>query len=151
MTTPAQIAEYLRSIPNARVTSTAPCTLTIGKVSYPACRYTETLATPAGCEAHRRGEREYTREMFFVAGMLPSANRRGNVAFTIAGEPCEWYVAGYFGNVRDRKQEIKSPDEFHPFGNDFLLAPWDIKDGLPIDHYARVPYRRVAITVAQAD
>jgi hypothetical protein len=151
MTTPAQIADYLRSIPKARITSTKPCTLTIGKTVYPACRYTETLNTPIGCEAYRRGEREYTREMIYVTGMLPSANLRGNVAFTIAGESDEWYVATYFGNVSARKQETKEPTKFHPFGNNFLLAPWNVPDGQAIDHYARVPYRRVTVTIAHAD
>lgn len=148
MTTPSDIITYLTGIKNAKITRILPCYVTIGSRTYPAARYTEHLMTPENCDAWRRGEREYDREMIYCVGFLPSAKLNGNVAFTITGEPSEWYVAAYYGNVVKRKQETAEPNEFHPFGNSFLMAPWSVPDGTQIDHHARVPYRRVAAHVA---
>lgn len=131
---------------HAHVSSVKTGTVTIGRETYPAARYVEYLETPTGTPAYARGERAYTREMIYCVGNLPSAKVRGNVAFTIAGDTRDWYVAGYYGNVTARKQEIKGPNEFHPFGNSFMLAPWDIADS-KIDTYARTPYKRVPATL----
>ena len=142
MTTPSDIITYLASIKNAKITRILPCYVTIGRRTHPAAHYWETLATPTGSPAYARGEREYVREMVYCVGYLPPAKLRGNVAFVIDGT--EWYVAAYFGNVSDRKQETAVPNEYHPFGNMFLLAPWE---GGKIDEYARVPYRRMVASM----
>jgi hypothetical protein len=154
--TPSDIVTYLASIKSAKITRILPCYVTIGKQTYPAARYTECWMTPQGTAAWNRGEREYEREMIYCVGFLPTVKLRGSVAFTLegrisehgwSGDADEWYVAGYYGTVKGRKQDKAEPSEYHPFGNSFLLAPWHMSDGLKIDHYARVPYRRVVAHV----
>lgn len=128
---------------HAHVISVQTGQITIGRQTYPAARYVENCETPQGTPAYARGERGYTREMIYCVGMLPSAKLRGNLALTIAGDTRDWYVAAYYGDVSSRKQEVKVPNEFHPFGNSFMLAPWSVPSGGSIDEYARVPYRRM--------
>lgn len=154
MPTPSDVVSYLASIKNAKITRVIPCYVTIGRQTYPAARYMETMMTPTNSPAWARGEREYTQEVVYCVGSLPSAKLRGNVAFILSQhadwgieETREWYVASYYGDVKAGKQETKAPNEFHPFGNSFMLAPWSVPDGGAIDHYARVPYRRVAVTI----
>lgn len=149
MTTPSDVITYLAGIKDSKITRMLPCYVTIGRQTYPAARYWETLMTPTGTPAYARGERDYTRETIYCVGFLPSAKLRGNVAFVIDGEPAEWYVAAYYGNVTGRKQSAAAPSEFHPFGNCFMMSPWSVPDGSKIDYHARVPYRRVAAHVAR--
>ena len=144
MTTPHEIADYLASLP--RVHSVIPESVEISGKVYPACRYQQTMTTPEHSAAWNRGERNYVQEMIYVVGMLPAVKRNGNVAFTMPGDSRDWYVAGYYGAVKARKQATMPPAEFHPFGNSFLLAPWDVVDS-KIDTYERHPYKRVAIDV----
>lgn len=117
--------------------------VTIGRVTYPAARYTENMLHTPGTRAYDEGKREYTREFIYCVGMLPSAKVRGNVAFKIVGDDRDWYVAAYYGTLTGRKQEAKEPNEFHPFGNSFMLAPWNIADS-KIDLHERVPHPRMA-------
>jgi len=120
--------------------------ITIGKETYPAASYIERCAVPPGCPAYDRGEREYTRHMIYCVGKLPSKARRGHVAFRMQDDAHDWYVAAYYGNVKGRVQETAEPNDYHPFGNAFMLAPWDPVDGVTIDAHARVPYPRQRIT-----
>jgi len=140
------LAAYLSRIPT--VTRVETSFITIRGEQYPAARYTERLQHTPGTPAYARGEREYTREMIYCVGMLPAVRRNGNVAFRMPGDSRDWYVASYYGNVKNRKQETAEPDEYHPHGNMFLLAPWDI-DGATIDQYERVPYKRAEVAIAR--
>ena len=150
-TTAQAIASYLRAIPGT--TSATPCTLTIKGTRYPAARYTEHCTISPGCRAYDEGKREYDQEMIYVVGPLPACTRNGNVAFRLPGESSEWYVAGYYPAYSGRKPQAESDMKpkfaaYHPFGMNFLLAPWDSSDGLTIDHFTRVPYKRVNVTVS---
>ena len=146
---PRDIAAYLRTIHG--VTSATPCALTIKGTVYPAAQYVQHCTVDPGCRAYAEGKREYDRMAIMVAGPLPACKRNGNVAFRVPGESNEWYVSGYFPRLHGRKQDsINESDApymaFHPFGANFLLAPWDIADSR-IDSYARVPYKRVVCEV----
>ena len=147
MPTPSDIVTYLASLKGAHIVRVVPRYVTVGRQTYPAARYTERLQTPPGSAAYQRGERTYEREMIYCVGFLPSAKVRGNVAFTVDDDSRDWFVAGYYGDVVRRKQKTATPSEFRPFGNSFLLAPWDSPDGTKIDTYARVPYRRVKMSI----
>jgi hypothetical protein len=136
-----QLGTMLAALP--QVISVQTGQITIGRVTYPCARYTELLQHRPGTRAYQEGKRGYTRQMIYCVGMLPAASCRGNVAFKVDGDSRDWYVAGYYGNVIKRKQEIVEPNEYHPAGNMFLLVPWDITDGTKIDSYAKVPYRRM--------
>ncbi len=81
-----------------------------------------------------------------IATYLQTLPRNGNVAFRVAGDARDWFVAGYYGNVVNRQQAKASPNEFHPFGNSFLLALWG--SDTAIDAYTRTPYKRVALAIA---
>lgn len=149
MTTPADILSFLGS--KLKLTRSAPCVVTIGRSVYPAAHYFHTLTNEPGTLAYARGEREYSQEVIYCAGMLPSCFVRGNVAFRLhlpwsyERDSRDWYVACYSGAIVARKQTIRAPDEYHPHGNMFMLSPWFA--GEAIDQYARVPYRRVAMVV----
>jgi hypothetical protein len=146
--TPNDVVSYLTGIKNAHIVSCVPVTVTIKGKVYPAARYIERLDTPVNTRAWNEGERTDEREMVYCVGPLPACKVHGNVAFTVEGETNEYYVASYSGRVHNRKQEYVAPGkEYHPFGNDFILTPWTVP-GQKIDTYARVPYKRVQVTIA---
>jgi hypothetical protein len=146
MTTNTEIAAYLSNLPCVR--NVTACTVTIGPNVYPAAHYWQDLTTPEGSQAYQRGERTYTREMIFIVGMLPSVYLRSSrQAFTRTDDTREWYIASYAGLKKNGKQAAQEINEFHPFGNSFLLAPWDCAEA--IDHYESTPYRRQAMTLVR--
>ena len=139
-----QLVQHLGK--HEHVTKLTTCQVAIGRTTYPAALYTECCEVQPGCRAYTEGKRAYTREMIYCVGNLPSAKLRGNVAFNLPTDATDWYVAAYYGNVVNRRQETAEPNEFHPFGNSFILAPWDIADS-KIDQYERHPYRRVPMVI----
>lgn len=143
MPEPSEIVAHITSVSGARITRIVPCHVTIGRQAYPAARYTEHLMTPENTPAWHRGEREYDREAIYCVGPLPASKIRGNVVYRIKGEPDEWYISCYFGDVKARKQDVADKTDVHPFGNMFMLSPWRAHSGEKIDAYDRVPYRRV--------
>lgn len=78
MTTPQDIATYLQTLPHVR--DVQPITLTIHGVSYPAARYCTQMTTPEHSPAWQRGERSYTQEMIYVAGIDFWLTRNGHGA-----------------------------------------------------------------------
>ena len=142
MTIYEELGAWLARLP--QVTNVQTGSVTIGRTTYPAARYTKRLQHQPGTRAYQEGKREYTREMIYCVGDIPACKRHGNVAFTVADDSREWYVAAYYLAYRGRgKQAQAERNEYHPFGNSFMLAPWDVPDST-IDQYERVPYRRVA-------
>lgn len=142
---PNDIVNYLSLLPS--VLSVEPCRVTIKGISYNAARYKELLPVSEGTQAYRRGEREYMRETIYIVGALPAVKRNGNCVFRLAGDPHDWYVAGYYPAYKNRQpQPAGQPNQYHPFGAMFLLSPWDVKDST-IDQYERHPYKRVAIII----
>lgn len=81
--------------------------LTIGRESYAAVRYSQTMIETGGQVSHSGKPLDWTREAFYVlSDKLPASYRRNpggcyteglRFAFTSPGELCEglWYVAAY--------------------------------------------------------
>lgn len=140
------VSDYLASLPG--VSDVKPVTVTIGRETFSGARYTDTRHYTAGMMAVQRGERKdgepYTREWLYLLGDLPKPYQRSTrVAFTMADDKREWYVASY----HDGRDAPAKP----PFTPCFQLAPWE--DNKPIDYQEtiggwRKPYRRVAASVA---
>ena len=146
--TPQKIADLLLTLPD--VTYAEPCTIAVKGTRYAAARYAQRCTVPPGCRAYTEGKRFYTQVAYYIAGGLPAVKRNGNVAFRIAGDSHDWYVASYYPAMNGRKQAcMVAPSEFHPFGAIWLLHPWDIEDS-KIDTYERVPYKRVNVDVVSA-
>ena len=105
-----------------------PLRLTIGRATYEAAAYKRTVTPPAG--AHNPAP--YVDEAIYVIGRLPSAyRRRKNTTFRFEGDARDWFVACYMS--KDRLAPEFAP--FHPFGETFILAPWEVPSGDPIDKY----------------
>ena len=150
MTTPVEIADFLRKLPH--VTKAEPLSVEICGIVYPAAAYVQRLDTPEGSPAYARGERRYLRQAVYVAGMLPRDychNTRCVFRFpqSMAAPPRDWYIACYFGDLKRHRQAVAQPSEFHPFGNSFILMPWDLAN--PIDAHERFqkPRKRIPVSV----
>jgi hypothetical protein len=137
-----KLAQWLANLPN--VSEVKPCVVTIAGASYSAAHYRQNISISPGCPAYERGERWHEREAFYIVGMLPKAYCRSTkVAFTMPGDARDWYIGCYAGLLYQHHQRAQETNEYHPFGNSFILFPWDANEA--IDHYEMKPYRRVAI------
>lgn len=154
-TTPHEIRQWLES---KNCTECKPCFVTIESQSWPACQYVQTLTyeKEMACVQwgewgeHKAGE-TYTNKGIYCVGPLPKAfvgprkskYPRGQVCFPLGG--LDWYIAAYM--------PLSNPHpEFaphHPFGENFILAPWDIP-GETIDKWERRPYRRIVPAIVPA-
>lgn len=135
------LVDWLKSHGNESVSS---LTVTIKGTTYIGARYTQTLETPKGSQAHARGERKYQRTMIYCIGRLPACYRRSTrVAFKFAGDARDWYIAGYMPTANLTKENSK----YHPFGETFMLAPWDLSNGDTIDRYEPRTRDRVPVTL----
>lgn len=142
---PEMVADYLMTLPG--MLAATPCRVTIGKESFPAARYTQRLPIAPGCPAYARGEREHVITSIYVAGMVPNQYKRtSHLAFTIEGDSRDWYIACYAGAIIKRRQNTQAPAPYHPFGNSFVLKPWDLAER--IDHFERKPYARIPLTIS---
>lgn len=126
-----------------------PCKVEIKGTSYDACSYLARFTAPEGSAAAQRGDAPTYRSFIYCLGYLPACYRRSSrVAFTMAGDPAEWYVACYFPGVHKGMQEPVSPSEYMPFGANFIMVAWDAPG--TIDQYEDKPYKRVAIKVTKS-
>lgn len=128
--------------------------ITIGEQTWEGARYTRTMSYTAGMDAVTRGIRKagdtYNEDCLYVLGDLPKPyvrhiTRKGHVHTNNACFPFEgfdWYVSGYMIK-RALKPEF---EQWHPFGPNFILRPWDI-DKEKIDQYCPKPYDRVELKV----
>lgn len=130
-----------------------PVTVIIDGESWPGCRYKKEFeyAAGMGCVSdgrHKAGEK-YTEEFIYCLGDQPRPEsckrlKRNkyieNICFPFEG--LDWYLAGHM-QLKDIKPEFA---EFHPFGINFLLKPWDIPNET-IDRYEEKPYDRFPMTV----
>ena len=138
-------ADWIASLPN--INWVRPVKLVIDGIGYlNACRYEQACMAPEGC----RNPGPYTREVIYVVGMLPKCKiKRNSVCFTLEGDKREWYIAGYAGTTQGvgSYQEKVPPGEYNPFGNNFLLMPWEQAE--KIDQYERYTYKRVPMTIIE--
>ena len=108
------------------VTDVTPIEVTIGRETWPACRYT------------RNGKTRY-----YLVGQRPKGHQRcPRVCYTLDG--CEWYVGAYLHTHADRSSIARKIQ--HPFGPNWMLMPWGPEGR--IDDYEDVPYRRVKVTLS---
>lgn len=138
MTTANQVADWLRTLPNAR--DVRPVSVTIGKQTWPGARYTSVNHYSASMQAVLDGRKkvneEYTQVAIFLAGPLPKRRKKGT-CFPFDGQ--EWYIACYY--------EGTDANEFHPFGATFILMPWTHEE--KIDKHERFTYDRIPMTVKE--
>lgn len=120
--------------------------VTIGNEAWQAAFYRQTFEYQLGMDAVTRGQKKagdtYTEEGIYCVGRLPesyTANKRQGVCYPYGNE--DWFIAGY------SSPECLNPPyrEFHPFGLNFILRPWNVPN-TKIDDY-RKPYLRIPMTI----
>ncbi len=125
-----------------------PCRITINEQTWEACRYNSVGTYKADMDAvrwgkHKAGE-EYQIELLYCVGTLPKCYRKNGKdvfpksCFTVTNDAREWYISGYIEKIEPQFAE------FHPFGVNFMLTPWDV-DGKVDD--GEKPYKRVQMTI----
>jgi len=144
-TTAIDVANWLKGLPH--IHGVEPCTVIIGDVKYPAARYRSTTKLDPSTRAYQEGKRTATSTMIYCVGMLPKAYCQSTHKAFTGIDQYEWYVACYSGVLSKHNQAKQLASEYHPWGNSFQLSPWDVPDGQAIDHYERVPYKRLAVQV----
>lgn len=136
------LGAWLSALPHVERVRTS--SVTLAKVTYyAAAHYWQTGTTPEGSRAYSEGQREYIREMVYVVGALPRSYLRGRAVYRFPGDARDWYVACYAGIVKNRIQEPADVNEYHPFGQCFMLAPWDIA-GSTVDDGEKVRRERLS-------
>ena len=133
------IAAWLRSLTS--VTEVKPCTVTIGKQSWPAAFYRQEFKYTAGMTCVQRGEHKagesYFQTGIYCVGKLPQIYVKSKNA-CFPHDDADWYVACYI-------EEVKPVVAWaHPFGANFILKAWNLPEA--IDKYDKT-YRRVALVV----
>ena len=98
-----QVAKWLRNIPG--ITDVSPVTVAIGKSTWEGAVYTQ------------RNERRY-----YLVGKRPHA-KGPETCYLFAPDPRDWYVAGWVQNY-DELPPVQQ--NYHPFGNHFLLKVWAV-------------------------
>jgi len=140
------LAEWL--VKDCKAFDVRPLRLTIGRATYEAAAYKRTVTPPAGS----RNLEPYVDEAIYAIGRLPSAyRRRKRTVFRFQGDVREWFIACHMP-----KENLTSENApYHPFGETFILAPWEVPGGESIDKYSYwggeiKPYTRVPATIASA-
>jgi hypothetical protein len=136
------IPKLIEWLSNCRCENIKPVRVTIGKQSWIGCQYDQILEYTQGmlcvCNGEHKAGEKYTENKIYLIGALPKAKNRQFVCFPFQGQ--DWYVAGYIAEI---KEGFKN---FHPFGSNFLLSPWNIPN-IAIDAGEAKPYIRMAMTV----
>lgn len=101
--------------------------LGIGRQTYKAVRYRQTIQVLPGCPAYERGERTYLEERMLVSGALPASYVRnpGSMSrlgrhYVFDGDEAEWFVVGYVQDVERLTPEQRT---HHPLLVDGRVLP----------------------------
>lgn len=86
-------------------------------------------------------------------GKIYAATR--NTAYQITGDVSklggwakrDWYLGGYYSAAAVRSPEHKQVTSYHPFGATFMLMPWRVPSGEPIDYGEPRRYAREYLTL----
>lgn len=141
-----RVASFLAALPQVR--ESLPYSVTIGRQTFHGARYRESFAylhdgRDSTGRTFKAGDR-YMRESIFLVGALPAAyQRRAKTCFRLIGDSRDWYITCYATEETARDSRYA---EYHPFGQTFIISPWDVPDGTAIDHYEPKPYTRVGAT-----
>jgi hypothetical protein len=141
MKTANSVADWLRGLDKLNV---VPVEVIINKKTYYGARYKQKEVYTAGMTVVRDGRQKegdvYYSDHFYLVGDRPK-KFGGRAKFCFPFGNFEWYIACY-GDKGD-------VNEFHPFGNAFILMPWDVPNGSKIDTHERWTYKRVPIQVKE--
>lgn len=138
-----QVTRWLEALPH--IINAKPVTVRIGRETFEGAEYEavgryESSMTGVQSGEHKAGE-EYTNRYIYLVGTLPASYRsRKATCYNFAGDSRDWYVCCYMDAANLKPQFVP----FHPFGQTFMLAPWEVPDGTAIDRYESKPYTRVA-------
>lgn len=137
--TPNAVADYLRTC--AGMLQVQPCTVSLFGKTFPAAFYKQECEPLQGA----RSQEKYVRECIYVAGQRPTTMRKrdAKLCYTRTDDVREWYTAAHMDS--DPGAQFAP---FHPFGANFILAPWEVPGGEKIDHYEPKPYVRVPLEVS---
>lgn len=95
-------------------TVASPVVVKIGRTIYSGASFSQRRQPDPGTAAYQSGERYYNHGGMYLLGELPYAYRRkSTTAFKTPIGRFPWYVAGWY--------DLKVPNEWHPFGQMFLL------------------------------
>jgi hypothetical protein len=147
----AELEQWLRT--ECRCHTTQRVRVTIESEVWEGCAYTQTLRYGKGIDIVVRGlkttEDIYHTYRILCVGRLPLVYKpfgrkypRNNTCFIVKDSPWEWYVAGYMPSDKLTEATMRH----HPFGANFVLAPWDVPD-TRIDTGALRPYVRSEMQV----
>lgn len=117
-----KLQEWLQNCPD--VTNVKPVQVTLGKPKGKQFVY-------SGCSYIQRGE-----ERLYLVGKRFLPKRKAS-CFLCNNE--DWFVAGYIDEVP------KQFEECHPFGPNFLMMKWTVKE--PIDMWEPHGYERIPMTI----
>ena len=128
-----------------------PLRVTIGAEAWDGASYTTVHTWSSAQDAVRWGKAKagdtYRTQHVICLGKLPKVwteakrTREGEKRVCFPNGVREWYVAAYGQNVDPKFKKS------HPFGDTFILGPWDVPGGEAIDKYSSKPYVRVPMTV----
>ena len=139
MTTQMTVAKWLEKCGCENI---QPVRVTIRGTTYNGARY----ADP---------KQPHVKDAFYLIGEQPKrrVKRPNKTCFQFNG--ADWYVAGYWDGhgadsvVFDASGNLVDYDQYHPFGRNFILMPWSVPSGEPIDYYEQKPYDRFPMTVEE--
>lgn len=130
-----KIAAWLSGHDNVVTESIVPVNVKIGKVTYPGAAYIHKITR---------------QERIYLVGDLPAAYiRSSRLAFQFEGDDRDWYVASHAAIGVENDPHYA---RYHPFGQDFSLSPWVVRDGRKIDDFiAPRRYRRMKAVLMKGE
>lgn len=115
--------------------------VTIGKQTFYGARY---LCAEYGTD----GVEITNSTRYYLLGDMPQCYKRSQrVCFTMANNPHELYVSGFYNEEYLKKNKyVLNPNaqEFHPFGDCFMMAEWTAPTAIDVGE--RWTYKRIAMT-----
>ncbi len=117
-----EVADWLGSLPG--VTDASPVTLTICGERWPGAVYM------------KDGSWKY-----YLVGELPKSVRGPKTCYQFNGDDRDWYISGY---LQDAEHLQECQKQYNPFGNHWVLMPWDVPG--KIDDYEERPYQRFRVS-----
>lgn len=122
--------------------------VTIGDKTFEGARYKQTFNYHITMMACTHGEKKetdtYTEDIVYLVGKRPIFKRP--TCFPNAADKKDWYIAGYLDDTRKITEHMR---QYHPFGENFILRPWEVPSGEAIDKYETKPYNRVPIVIEE--
>lgn len=140
--TAAAVMTFLKSC--KAMLDVRPCVLTVWDHTFEAAWYRQRMEPAPGA----RNQNPHINEAIYIPAIRPPRMRKArHVCYTRPDDPREWYNSCYI-------DEVTPPFAVsHPFGPNFMLAPWDTSNFPPqykddkIDTGERDKYVRLPLLV----